>query len=356
MARVSTPETVVYGQGSRRVVLVDCGVKTNIIRCLLQRDATVVRVPWDYDFTGEEYDGVLLSNGPGDPALCGPAVVNIRKALALGRPVMGICLGNQLLARAAGADTYKLKFGHRGHNQPVLLNGTNRCFITSQNHGYAVDDHTLPDDWKPLFTNVNDGTNEGIRHREKPFSRCSSIPKPPAVPSIQNFSLTTLWVPWFQIDNHLQTKDMMTDPKIKKVLLLGSGALKIGEAGEFDYSGSQALKALKEEGIYTVLINPNIATIQTSEEIADKIYFLPVTPFFVEEVIKKEQPEGIMLAFGGRRPSTVGYPCIRRVYWRSMDSGYWVRLWRPSWKPRIASFCAHAGRNRGEDAPQHGGG
>jgi len=159
----------VYGQGSRRVVLVDCGVKTNIIRCLLQRDATVVRVPWDYDFTGEEYDGVLLSNGPGDPALCGPAVVNIRKALALGRPVMGICLGNQLLARAAGADTYKLKFGHRGHNQPVLLNGTNRCFITSQNHGYAVDDNTLPDDWKPLFTNVNDGTNEGIRHREKPF-------------------------------------------------------------------------------------------------------------------------------------------------------------------------------------------
>ncbi|HPJ78385.1 MAG TPA: glutamine-hydrolyzing carbamoyl-phosphate synthase small subunit [Prolixibacteraceae bacterium] len=169
VARVSTPETVVYGQGSRRVVLVDCGVKTNIIRCLLQRDATVVRVPWDYDFTGEEYDGVLLSNGPGDPALCGPAVVNIRKALALGRPVMGICLGNQLLARAAGADTYKLKFGHRGHNQPVLLNGTNRCFITSQNHGYAVDDNTLPDDWKPLFTNVNDGTNEGIRHREKPF-------------------------------------------------------------------------------------------------------------------------------------------------------------------------------------------
>jgi len=131
---------------------------------------------------------------------------------------------------------------------------------------------------------------------------------------------------------------MMTDPKIKKVLLLGSGALKIGEAGEFDYSGSQALKALKEEGIYTVLINPNIATIQTSEEIADKIYFLPVTPFFVEEVIKKEQPEGIMLAFGGQTALNCGVSLHRRVYWRNMDSGYWVRLWRPSWKPRIASF------------------
>ncbi len=169
VARVSTPGKMVYGEGARRVVLVDCGVKNNIIRCLLARGVTVVRVPWDYDFTVEEHDGVLLSNGPGDPALCGAAVENIRKALEGGKPIMGICLGNQLLARAAGATTYKLKFGHRGHNQPVLLTGTDRCFITSQNHGYAVAPGSLPAEWEPLFTNVNDGTNEGIRHREKPF-------------------------------------------------------------------------------------------------------------------------------------------------------------------------------------------
>ena len=98
----------------------------------------------------------------------------------------------------------------------------------------------------------------------------------------------------------------MIDTNIKKAIILGSGALKIGEAGEFDYSGSQALKALKEEGVETVLINPNIATIQTSEDIADKIYFLPVTPYFVEEVIKKENPQGILLAFGGQTALNCG--------------------------------------------------
>lgn len=169
VARVSTPETVVYGHGEHKVVLVDCGVKNNIIRCLLRRNTTVYRVPWDYDFTTGDFDAILLSNGPGDPALCGVTVENIRKALAQEKPIMGICLGNQLLARAAGADTYKLKFGHRGHNQPVVLTGTDRCYITSQNHGYAVDDHTLSGAWEPLFINVNDGTNEGIRHRSKPF-------------------------------------------------------------------------------------------------------------------------------------------------------------------------------------------
>lgn len=98
----------------------------------------------------------------------------------------------------------------------------------------------------------------------------------------------------------------MEDRKIKKVLLLGSGALKIGEAGEFDYSGSQALKALKEEGIETILINPNIATVQTSEGVADHIYYLPVTPFFVEKVIRKERPQGILLAFGGQTALNCG--------------------------------------------------
>lgn len=165
----STKERKVYGDGEHKVVLVDCGVKYNIIRCLLKRNTTVIRVPWNYDFTQENYDGVFLSNGPGDPAMCQATIDNIAKALKGDKPIMGICLGNQLLARAAGGDTYKLKFGHRSHNQPVLLAGTDRCFITSQNHGYAVSPDSLPSDWEAMFTNVNDNTNEGIRHKTKPF-------------------------------------------------------------------------------------------------------------------------------------------------------------------------------------------
>ena len=156
-------------QSRKRVVLLDCGVKANIIRSLLNRNLTVVRVPWNYDFNGLDYDGLFLSNGPGDPDTCEAAVRNIREALQGDRPICGICMGNQLLAKAGGATIYKLKYGHRSHNQPVRMVGTERCFITSQNHGYAVDEKTLGSDWEPLFVNMNDGTNEGIRHRTKPF-------------------------------------------------------------------------------------------------------------------------------------------------------------------------------------------
>ena len=153
----------------KTVVLVDCGVKTNIIRCLLKRGVEVIRVPWNYDFNALEYDGLFLSNGPGDPDTCEEAVLNIRKALEGNRPICGICMGNQLLAKAGGATIYKLKYGHRSHNQPVRMVGTNQCFITSQNHGYAVDSATLGEDWEPLFVNMNDDSNEGIRHKTKPF-------------------------------------------------------------------------------------------------------------------------------------------------------------------------------------------
>lgn len=187
VARVSCIQREVYGNGGPRVVLVDCGVKNNIMRCLLKRGATVIRVPWDYDFSEEDYDGVFISNGPGDPAMCNETVQNIRKIITDEKPVMGICLGNQLLARAAGADTYKLKYGHRSHNQPVLLQGTDRCFITSQNHGYAVKTETLPSDWEPLFTNVNDNTNEGIRHKTKPFFSTQFHPEASSGPTDTEF-------------------------------------------------------------------------------------------------------------------------------------------------------------------------
>ena len=162
-----------------RVVLVDCGVKANIIRCLIKRGIEVVRVPWDYDFNQLEFDGLFLANGPGDPEQCSKTVANIQTFLnnETVRPCMGICLGNQLLARAAGAKTYKLKYGHRSHNQPVQKVGTTQCFITSQNHGYAVDDATLPEDWEALFVNMNDGSNEGIRHKRNPWMSAQFHPE-----------------------------------------------------------------------------------------------------------------------------------------------------------------------------------
>lgn len=169
VARTSCKEVITYGNGEHKVVLVDCGCKYNIMRCLLKRGATVVRVPWDYDFTQIDYDGVMLSNGPGDPSLCGATVENIRKAFQIGKPIFGICMGNQLTSIAAGATTYKLKYGHRSHNQPALEVGTNRAVITSQNHGFAVDPSGLTDGWVPYFVNLNDDTIEGIRHTDKPF-------------------------------------------------------------------------------------------------------------------------------------------------------------------------------------------
>lgn len=169
--KVSCKEVIRYNEGAgKKVVLVDCGVKNNIIRCLINRGVEVIRVPWNYDYTGMDFDGLFLGNGPGDPDMCEDAVNIIRKQMSLSRkPICGICMGNQLLAKAGGATIYKLKYGHRSHNQPVMEVGTTRCYITSQNHGYAVDAKTLGSDWKELFVNMNDGSNEGICHKENPW-------------------------------------------------------------------------------------------------------------------------------------------------------------------------------------------
>lgn len=187
VARVSCKEVITYGTGKKRVVLVDCGVKHNIIRCLLKRDVTVVRVPWDYDFNTLEFDGLFISNGPGDPDTCEITVNHIREAMKKKKPIFGICMGNQLLAKAGGAKTFKLKYGHRSHNQPVRMAGTEKCFITSQNHGYAVDNNTLGDDWEPLFLNMNDGTNEGIRHKRLPFFSAQFHPEAASGPTDTEF-------------------------------------------------------------------------------------------------------------------------------------------------------------------------
>ena len=169
VAEASCREVIVYGTGCKKVVLVDCGVKDNIIRSLLREDITLYRVPWDYDFHRIAYDGLFISNGPGDPNMCSVTVEHIRRAVAGDKPICGICMGNQLLAKAAGASIFKLKYGHRSHNQPVREVGTNKCYITSQNHGFAADPASLGSDWEELYINLNDGTNEGIRHKSKPF-------------------------------------------------------------------------------------------------------------------------------------------------------------------------------------------
>ncbi|MEY8687423.1 glutamine-hydrolyzing carbamoyl-phosphate synthase small subunit [Bacteroides sp. AN502(2024)] len=172
----------------QKVVLVDCGVKANIIRCLLKRGVEVIRVPWDYDYNGLEFDGLFISNGPGDPDTCDAAVQHIRKAMANEKlPIFGICMGNQLLSKAGGAKIYKLKYGHRSHNQPVRMVGTERCFITSQNHGYAVDNNTLSADWEPLFINMNDGSNEGIRHKKNPWFSAQFHPEAASGPTDTEF-------------------------------------------------------------------------------------------------------------------------------------------------------------------------
>uniref|UniRef100_A0AAR2KU86 Carbamoyl-phosphate synthase [ammonia], mitochondrial n=1 Tax=Pygocentrus nattereri TaxID=42514 RepID=A0AAR2KU86_PYGNA len=298
VAEVSTKETQVFGKGNPiKVVAVDCGIKHNIIRLLVKRGAEVHLVPWNQDLMSLDYDGLFISNGPGDPSLAKTLIQNVRKVLESDRPqpVFGICMGNQITALAAGAQSYKLPMGNRGQNQPVLNVMTGQAFITAQNHGYGIDSESLPPGWSPLFINANDGTNEvgslntflfdtflSLIKKGKDASIESVMPKKPAVPQ---------------------------RAQVSKVLVLGSGGLSIGQAGEFDYSGSQAVKAMKEENLKTVLMNPNIASVQTNEvgtKQADSVYFLPVTPQFVTEVIKAERPDGILLSMGGQTALNCG--------------------------------------------------
>jgi carbamoyl-phosphate synthase/aspartate carbamoyltransferase len=258
-----------------RVLCVDVGMKYNQIRCFIKRGVEIKVVPWDYNYllsTEEPFDGLFISNGPGDPATLTATTSYLSSAIELGTfPIFGICLGHQLLARASGASTLKLKYGNRGANIPCTSLVSGRCYITSQNHGYAVDVATLQPGWKELFVNANDGSNEGIYSTEKPFFSVQFHPESAPGPRDTEF-LFDVFIG--AIQKSLETLgaklagpvampggDVVENAKkhpradVRKVLVLGSGGLSIGQAGEFDYSGSQAIKALKEEGIYTVLIN-----------------------------------------------------------------------------------------------------
>ena len=343
VAEVSVTEQKIYGKGNRwKVLALDCGIKANIIRSLVQRDCEVTLLPWNAPLAERlaDADGIFLSNGPGDPSMVTETIENLRTVLdgmADGslpvKPIFGICLGNQMLGLAAGAKTYKLPFGNRGQNQPVLnlLNG--KCVITPQNHGYALDAEALPNGWVPLFTNRNDDSNEGIMHTSMPWFSAQFHPEAKCGPSDTSFLfeqfIAAMGEPKFPLKERLGEGKYIAPPELPltKVLLLGSGGLSIGQAGEFDYSGAQAIKALKEEGLSVVLINPNIASVQTNvdgqgQQPADKVYLLPVTPEYVEEVIQREKPEGIILSMGGQ----TGLNCGIELEKRGILAKYGVRV------------------------------
>lgn len=255
-----------------RVLAVDVGMKFNQIRCFVLRGIELKVVPWDYDFlaAGEEpFDGLFISNGPGDPVTVAATIERIKKAMVLAKfPIFGICLGHQLLGLASGAKTTKLKYGNRGQNIPCTNLISGRCYITSQNHGYAVEASSLTNGWKELFVNANDGSNEGIYSTTHPYFSVQFHPESTPGPRDTEFlfdvfinnvadcakagKLVPITFPGGQLADNIAAYPRV---QVKKVLVLGSGGLSIGQAGEFDYSGSQAIKALKQEGIYTVLIN-----------------------------------------------------------------------------------------------------
>jgi carbamoyl-phosphate synthase (ammonia) len=252
-------------------------MKNNIIRCLVDRGAEVKVVPWDHDLT-KEYewcDGLFISNGPGDPAMAQKTIDNLKPILAQDspKPTFGICMGNQLVCLAAGAKTYKLPYGNRGQNIPVTNTVDGSCIITPQNHGYAVVKESIPAGWKELFINENDFTNEGIMHETKPIFTAQFHPEArggpvDSAPLFDKFLDSVRRAKGGEPQGPVQFD--APKPRVeslpKKVLILGSGGLSIGQAGEFDYSGNQAIKALKEEGIQVVLMNPNIASVQTNHD------------------------------------------------------------------------------------------
>lgn len=329
-------EIVELGDGDKTVLVIDCGIKRNQLRSLLGCGLKLIIVNalniwrgWEgWEGWGEKLsgiDGIFISNGPGNPEDCGNVIEFLKNVMSKcdGLPMFGICLGHQLLCLAAGFKTYKLKYGNRGHNIPSQLVGTKKCFITSQNHGYAVRSGDV-EGWLELFVNANDGSNEGMMCIDKPYFSVQFHPEAKAGPDDTGY-LFNVFAKMVSVDKWACQKDIYAhyvvtggngvgngvgdgvgNEVVKKVLVLGSGGLSIGQAGEFDYSGSQAIKSYKEEGIETVLINPNIATVQTSKGLADKIYYLPVTPHFVKEVIKKERPDSIALSFGGQTALNCG--------------------------------------------------
>ncbi len=299
------------------IAVVDYGVKSNILRCLRERGCRVVVLPhtatWE-TVEAVEADGLLLANGPGDPGvLTGPVELCRR---AIGRiPLLGICLGHQILGLAIGGTTSRLPFGHHGINHPVRDVLTGRVHITSQNHEFQVDAASLPERSGFFISqlNLNDGSVEGLAHRSLPISSVQYHPEGCPGPTdnhyifdrfvenVREHRRTTWAVPSTQtVGGGAPAASSVGRPRPGKVLIIGSGPIVIGQAAEFDYAGTQACKALREEGVTTVLVNSNPATIMTDEGVADRVYIEPLTVECLEQIIKRERPDAILPTLGGQ--------------------------------------------------------
>ena len=340
VSSVSCKEKIFYSSNinlpnldkKKQIILFDCGCKNSQIITFLNRGIDVLRVPNSYIPTSNElheYDGIFLSNGPGNPETNIKLINFLKKLIQNGyeKPIFGICLGHQLMGLSQDITIEKMKYGNRGQNIPVEYifsngNESQRCLITSQNHGYCLSNTSIENhsNWRVMFKNANDSSNEGFCHNNKPYFSVQFHPEGRPGPEDANFlfdifhlllmdntlNVSSLVESKLKLVNcvELKTQENKIIKKEGKVLIIGSGGLSIGQAGEFDYSGSQAIKAFKEEGLETLLVNPNIATIQTS--IADKVFYTPITKEFITQIIEKERPKYITVSFGGQTALNVG--------------------------------------------------
>src|SRR2546425_431367 len=286
-----------------RVVVVDYGVKRNTLRSLRSRGVEVEVLPHDSDLQAvleRKPDAVVLSNGPGDPAQLQPAVAMTR-ALVQRMPVLGICLGHQLIGQAAGARTSRLPFGHHGGNHPVMDLRSGRVTITSQNHEFQVDGDSLPRDsgFVVSHRNLHDGSVEGLIHARLPVRSVQFHPE--GGPGPQDNQVIFDEFLDLVAGRPAPIALILSRPtRPNTVLVIGSGPIVIGQAAEFDYAGTQACKALREEGVRTVLVNSNPATIMTDEGVADRVYIEPLTIEAVTAIIERERPDGLLATLGGQ--------------------------------------------------------
>jgi len=297
-----------------RIAVLDYGVKRNMLRAVRSRGAEVVVLRQDAtiaDVLAQSPHGVILSNGPGDPSRLPHAVRLCQELLERRIPLLGICLGHQILGQAIGASTSRLKFGHHGGNHPVRDPGTGAVFVTSQNHEFQVDADSIPEGsgWYVSERNLNDGSVEGLRHESLPAFSVQYHPEGAPGPQDRGpiFDEFLTWC----AGTAAQPASLAATPaaagagggvgpKPQTVLVIGSGPIVIGQAAEFDYAGTQACKALREEGIRVVLVNSNPATIMTDDETADAVYVEPLTVPVLERIIAAEKPDGLLATLGGQ--------------------------------------------------------
>lgn len=296
---VSRTEKEHFNGDGFKVALLDLGTKNNIIRSLEKRGCDVTVYPADTtaeEILGDQPDGIMLSNGPGDPKECVQIIKEIKKLYDSEVPIFAICLGHQLMALATGADTEKMRWGHRGGNHPVKDLKSGRVYISSQNHGYVIKEETIdPDVAEVSFINVNDKTIEGLDYKNKNIRTVQFHPE--ACPGPQDTAYL-----FDEFMDRMKGAKMPKREDIKKVLVIGSGPIVIGQAAEFDYAGTQACRALQEEGVEVVLVNSNPATIMTDKDIADKVYIEPLTASVIEKIIEKENQTASFQHLVDRQP------------------------------------------------------